>query len=240
MTKTKKKLSKKESRISILVSVLFVFSILVSAGGYLFVKHVSQREAAEQARDLIESDKIVEPEVPDISQDFENLLNEFLASIAGQSKAYKTQRKILFELSKPANLREKDYIEENYALAKGMLPTLHTKMNRLIKTFEMTENNTRLLLEGQSDETRAAVWSEWQDLKVKQITPYIAFFSVESQILEVYEELMDFYYVKQNKYIVDLDTGRMDFKLEADGEAHQVLKDRMSALSREQARALAR
>ena len=178
------------------------------------------------------------PKAPDIRKDFENLLNEFLTSIATQAREYKKQRKILFELSGPENLREVSYIKENYNMSQELIPVLHKKMDILIKHFEIVEAQIYALLKGQSEETYITIIKEWKALKAQQAAPYVEFFAFEAEILTLYEELMNFYYLKQNDYRVDMERGEIIFTNKEDKKMRDEILQKISLFSRKQALAL--
>ncbi len=209
----------------------------------MFQEHIEKSVQGKPAQEKHMQEQSVQEQTlqaPDIRQDFENLLNEFLTSITTQAREYKKQRKILFELSNPDNLRETAYIEENYAIAQELIPALHKKMDMLIKSFEIAEAQIHTLLKGQSEKTSIAIIKEWKALKTQQAGSYVEFFALESEILTLYEELMRFYYIKQNDYQVDMDLGKIVFYVKEDEIMRDNIHQKISSLSREQGLALTR
>lgn len=177
----------------------------------------------------------VDPEKQAAFMRFEGILNGFLQEVQANMRDYRQQRKMLTEMADPFNLRQPEYITENYGLLKTVAPELRTKMNSVVAPFEAAQAQIHAALADQPESVRENVWQRWEALKQKQLTLYVEYFTVEDQILTAYEELLGFYYQNQNAILVDSEYLSVSFAEPALEQQEQMLLSRIEELSAQQA-----
>jgi flagellar hook-basal body complex protein FliE len=174
------------------------------------------------------------PEGPALEQRFVDFLNDFIKRVNEGMIAYKKERKILIQAMGPTNMREPAYVEENFNLVQTLIPSLRQKMADVIKIFEDAEHEVDQLLLNQPEPTRLAVLQKWTEMKRSQADVYIAYFTIENELLSAYEDLMRFYNDKKDAFEVDVDSRVVVFKEQADVDAEQRLRGRIAELYAEQ------
>lgn len=176
-----------------------------------------------------------EPPGPSLEQQFETVLNDFLADMADQMDSYQKRRRVMINLIKPENLREPLFVKENYEMMEMLAPTLEQKMNEVMAVFADADKKINALVSDQPAEKRDVILGEWEALKKKQATPYTEFFALEQDILDSYQELISFYYTKSGEFEVGTEKQEVVFTDSADQEKQQKMLDHIKDLHVKQA-----
>lgn len=166
---------------------------------------------------------------------FDTALEDFLETIGTQARDYKAQRKVLDDLIKPANLKSAVFIDENYKLSQSLIPSLRSKINALIKTFDSQEDRILTLISTQQDSVRLQAEEKWQALKDRQITLYADYFLIEDRILSAHEELLALYFRERNAVHADTEAGKMVFENPVNQEKEREILEKMQDLYARQA-----
>ena len=169
---------------------------------------------------------------------FEFALNEFLQDIRRRMGEYKRQRALLDDLVKPRNLSDAPAIKGNYELSRTLIPQLRADINGLMQAFETQEREVQALSSGQPSSIRGRVEETWARMKEKHLRTYVAYFTLEDEILSAHEDLLTLYYRKTNSLRFDPQTNQILFNDPADKQKEQALRHKIGALLKEQAETL--
>jgi hypothetical protein len=107
-----------------------------------------------------------------------------------------------------------------------------------MQTFETKEREVQALSSGQPSSIRSRVEETWANMKEKHIRTYVAYFTLEDEILSAHEDLLALYYRKTNSLRYDPQTNQILFNDPADKKKEQALRHKIGALLKEQAETL--
>ena len=128
---------------------------------------------------------------------FENSLNMFLADVYEQMKEYRQRRKILSDVLRPENLRNAAYVAQSYQITKQTVPDLSQRSENIIQSFNKKDAEIRALIKDRPAAAQKNIWTAWENVKRKQGTLYVNYFTIEQDVLGSHEALMYHYF--QNK-----------------------------------------
>lgn len=219
----------------LILTVLVCLGLVISAALGFVVARDSMQQAAQQAEAIRQAQEVAAQEKARLEKAFEDILNTMIRDVAEQVRAYKTERTVLGELVNPENLGDPSYVSENYALIQSLGPALRARMDSLMMIFETADNRVQTLLLEQPENIRAPVLAKWEEMKDRNMQPYIAYFSSEEEVLRAYEALMEFYYLKQNFFTVDTQSNALIFAKPEDADREAVLREALSLARAKQA-----
>lgn len=223
-------MAKTTSKSFLFLSLLIGF-VLAGGAGFYYVQEERAARAEETAR-LAQEDAARQHREA-LYKSFEGILNDFIGSFAGEMKAYKKQRLILREIKQSYNFETLEDAKANYTLfIEDLAPTLRKSAITVMDIFPRTEARILELVEEEDAETKALFLDEWQAMKQKRSADCIAFFEIEDEMLQAYEELLKFYYVHANLFQVDPENGAIVFSRPEDAEKEKELLERITAVKK--------
>lgn len=207
------------------IIVAFIFALFVAGGGYelyaMYKKSVI--DAPARAKELATL-------APETKIQFDAVLKIFLDDVNTGITAYKDERKVLVEALNPLNLREPEYVEENYMMVQNLAPSLRTRMEVVMQKFADTEEKINALLVNEKEEARQATQAQWTELKETQGKIYADFFATERDLLTAYQDLMAFYYTNRNDFEVDMSGPAVVFGNVELNTSEKQMRDRIKEL----------
>ncbi len=196
--------------------------LLVGVIGFYSISNIKGPPSAVERAQALES--------PELRTNFNAFLEKFLKSVETGMADYKAERKVLVEAAGPLNLRQPEYVEENYSMSKQLTSSLRVRIDHILHIFREAEADVGTLLTNEPAEVRRAISEEWSQLKQKQEKVYIDYFAVENELLAAYDDLMNFYYAKRYEFQVDVDSSAFVFKLPEDDAEAKRLQQRIDDL----------
>ncbi|MCB1531944.1 MAG: hypothetical protein KDJ35_03645 [Alphaproteobacteria bacterium] len=182
--------------------------------------------------------ELVLPKDATLNQQFEYTLNVMLRDVAVKTSEYQKTRKVMEDLVQPENFEKPDYIDENYLVFQETLPALKEKSAEILTVFEKADADINALAAKKDEKGRAVILEQWSELKQKDAAAYQRFFELEAELLEAYDRLMRFYYVKRGTYTYNSETQRIEFKNESDDALQKNLILQINRMERAQKQAL--
>ncbi len=174
----------------------------------------------------------------EFNKTFQNVLNTFLKDVQIKAKEYKSRRKVIIELVKPQNLGNPAYVQENQQMMDTLIPELKAKMDEIMAVFNQAETDIRSAISTQPADKQQSILNKWRSVRDEQANTYLAFFSSENDILQVYQEMMQFYKDRQGAYAYDEVTRSLLFTNPADKPHEHALRDRIKELESVQIEAM--
>ncbi len=215
--------------IIIIVSCLIVYFIYGNIKG-----HVNGRIIAEREQDNIEKmEAIVKKErQQQINQLFDLYLNDFKYELEEAVETYKNSRKILSEMLNPDNFETPEYTKESYSFFNSHLaPDLRNKSDLVINVFQKYKNRVTKDLYGEDDEIKSIFLLQWEKMSYEQLSNYVDFFEKEEELIQAYEELLQFYYVHSAFFSYDAQADALMFDREADQEKEKILQEKIKQIN---------
>jgi len=201
-------------------NALLVIALLIvlAGGGYILYQNniqkqqeVSEEEALVLAQEKEEADRLEQERLTRL-QGFEGFLNNFLQEVQVQAVSYKKSRAVLNELSKPSNLGEPEYIEENARLAESTVMSLQLQMDDIMSIFGAADQQAQDLIHQFEGETQLTIQKNWTDVRDQNTTKYTAFFAMEQDVLMAQLKLIEFYAEHREVLSVDVANDRVLFE----------------------------
>jgi hypothetical protein len=162
---------------------------------------------------------------------FEDILNDFLKAVQSNVRDYRQSRKMLAEMVDPFNLRQPEYIEENFRIMGDLSASLRTQMDGVFAVFETTEAQIKQALGTRDTEDKNLVWQRWQAMKKNQLLVYVEYFAYEDRIISAYEDLITFYYQNRNLALIDSEFLSVSFADPALVQQEQALRQAIENLT---------
>lgn len=218
-------------------NALLVLSLLIvlSGGGYILYQNnmhkqeVAAQKAAEEAAAKEEVERKAAAQKV-LSKKFEDFLNGFLQDMAKGTQEYKKARGVLEDLVDPANLRAPDYIHENARLAENTVMSLQLQMDDIMQNFEDADQAAQSLINQFDGEGQKVVQAKWVATRDQNASQYMAFFTMDQDILNAYLELMEFYDAHREDVEVDVEHNRVNFTDPSLEEEEALLRGRIMEL----------
>lgn len=193
----------------------------------------------------IVDDQNVEETLEDLPLDaslekrFEVVLNKMLRDVAKKAAQYQEQRKIITQVANPDSFYDKAYVAENFQVFRDVIPSLNKASSEILDIFLQADLDVKNLIKDKPEDLRKPILDKWQALKQEQAGSYQRFFELESEVIEAYERLMRFYFIKRDFYDVDVDTGEIIFQNDSDKVLARKLILQVNRKERAQEQALA-
>ena len=194
-------------------NALLVIALLIvlSGGGYILYQNNLQKQA-ESAQKLAEEEALKAEKVAVLKGEFDALLKSFLKDIQGHVATYKKQREVLVSLSKPMNLRQPEYIEENASLAEATMMDLQLQMETIMGLFEKADAEMQELIAKFEEDERGAVQVSWNALRDENVEKLSVYFTIERDLMMAHLKLVEFYDQHQENLSVDVENERVIFE----------------------------
>ena len=184
--------------------------IVLSGGGYILYQN-NQQKQAEIAQKLAEAEALKAEQEAALKAEFDDFLKNFLGDIKTHVAEYKKQRQVLEGLSKPSNLRQIEYVEENARLAEGTVMGLQLQMDTVMGLFETADSDIRELIGQFAEEQRAPVTEQWEKLRDENIEKFTLYFTTEQDLMMANLALVEFYNTHREAMEVDVINERVIF-----------------------------
>ena len=203
--------------------------IMLSGGGYILYQN-NQQKQAEIARELAEAEALKAEQEAALKAEFDDFLKAFLTDIQTNVVEYKKQRKVLEGLSKPVNLRQNEYIEENARLAESTVMGLQLQMDSIMGLFETANETVQILVEKFEDTEKEPIQKSWAELRDENIEKFTTYFTAEQDLTMAYLELIEFYNAQRDALEVDVENDRIVFQDIALQEQEAMLRGKVLEL----------
>lgn len=209
--------------------VLAIITILLGSIYWLYFNHAPENIEPPQQK-TVETSNYNESNA-EIEALFELYLDQFKEELKVKAKEYKKSRSLLKEIFSPYNFETPEYTKENYTIFKEQItPNLRGKSGEIINIFERYQKIITENLGNKDSEISKLFLSQWQEMSRKQLGNYINFFTKEEQLIQAYEELMEFYYVHSNLFKVDIENNEIIFERAQDKETETILREQIKVL----------
>ena len=219
--------SKMPMKISFILISIAVFCAIFYRAYIVDVRHNEQKLEQQKIYELAEQKK----DHGEISALFELYLDNFKSDLKIKAKEYKNNRMLLKKIFSPYNFETAEYTKENYDLFKThVAPDLRGKAGEIINIFDDYQKKIAHDLGSKNSEISQLFLSQWQEMSRDQLSNYIDFFTKEEQLIQAYEELIEFYYVHSNLFKVDMEKNEFIFEREQDKETEAILREQISVL----------
>lgn len=228
-----KKMNGKTRDLAILAGVV----VLAAAGGfyYLSVQDVAVTAQTEQEDDAAAGADVIKTEEEaqrqrQILEGFEIALNNFLGSIDQQVIAYQQKRKIVRDMVEPQNMRQFEYVPENYGMAKEVMESMKDDMEKIILFITQSDISIQNYLERENPGQRNELLQQWKDVKDRQSELYINFFQLERQMLDQFDQIFTVFLKSKGNYTVDVANNSVAFTDAATTRDYLNAKRRIEAI----------
>ncbi|MEM7651254.1 MAG: hypothetical protein AAF204_04140 [Pseudomonadota bacterium] len=196
-------------------NALLVIALLIvlSGGGYILYQNNLQKQA-EAAHKLAEQQAEEERKAEELAAlrlEFREFLDDFLVKIQTEVREYKKQREVLAGLTKPANLRQTEYIEENARLAESTVLGLQLQMETVMGLFETADEDAKTLIAKFEESERVAIEEDWASLRDENIEKFTDYFTIEQDLMMAHLALIEFYNENKDALEVDVINSRVVF-----------------------------
>lgn len=182
-------MAKNTTKIVVTLGIIVALIGVLVLGVFVWKSNESRKKAEEIARLAAEREET--------ENAYEAVLNGFVKNVATEIKAYKQQRLVLREMVRPHNFETPDFARLSYEEFKNQTrPALHKQAERVLSVFDISGAELDQVLEGRDPEAADFLRAKWQAMKAEQRPPYEAYFAREEKVLDAYEELLRFYFVK--------------------------------------------
>ena len=193
-------------------NALLVIALLIvlSGGGYILYQN-NQQKQAEIAQKMAEAEALKAEQEAALKAEFDDFLKTFLADIRTHVADYKKQRKVLESLSKPTNLRQAEYVEENARLAESTMMGLQLQMETVMGLFEKADEDIQGLIGKFTEEQQVLVTKQWEKLRDENIEKFTLYFTTEQDLMMANLALVEFYNTHRDVMEVDVINERVIF-----------------------------
>ena len=193
-------------------NALLVIALLIvlSGGGYILYQN-NQQKQAEIAQKMAEAEALKAEQEAALKAEFDDFLKTFLADIRTHVADYKKQRKVLESLSKPTNLRQAEYVEENARLAESTMMGLQLQMETVMGLFEKADEDIQGLIGKFTEEQQVLVTKQWEKLRDENIEKFTLYFTTEQDLMMANLALVEFYNAHRDVMEVDVINERVIF-----------------------------
>lgn len=222
-------MNQKTSRAILVVFVVAMFSV---AGISLYM-NFSVMNAAKQNE--LSAEEAAARHAASIRGQFETTLNTLLDDVAGQVRDYTKTRKIITDLVRPENLRNPDYIAENYAIAMDMVPQMTNRMNRLFETINAADTRIKALVGDDDIQNADIILERWDHVKEEQLAKYTDYFAFEQELLDRYVRLLKIYNEGRDTYFVDVSNSVLTLEDERLEARARIIRGEIETLQKAQA-----
>ncbi len=213
-------------------AALFVYTTyVVPAGGPVVTEPAPPTPAEEAAQKATQAN---------FTKKFQDVLDEFLHNVQSKAKEYKLRRKVVVELVKPENLGNPAYVQENQTMMESLIPELKTKMDEIMGEFSRAETEIRDAIAVQPPDKQQEILNKWRAVRDKQASHFLTFFASEQEVLQAYQDMMQFYKDRQGAYIFDQSTNSLLFNNPADKPQERELRERIKQLESKQMESIRR
>lgn len=138
------------------------------------------------------------------AEEVQNILDQMLADVRDQARAYTEARKALDNLVKPAQLQSDSYVEENFVVMQDLLPLLQARIESILSIFEETGHRLGEMAQSENGETISpAAEKKWEALQSGIVASYRQYFALEQRSLDTTSKLLTFYYSRLGSFSYD-------------------------------------
>ncbi len=197
----------------------------VLLAGFLYINHKNQQKQKQEQRIAAELEA---RERADLDALFDIYLNDFKADLKKHATAYKGSRRVLNEIISPYNFETTEYAKENYYFFKDYIaPDLRNKSAEIINLFQQYTVKLKNDLKNKNSAIEKKFLLKWQDMGKAQLEKYIDFFTKEEQLIQAYENAIEFYYTHSKRFSLDLENNKLMFDNENDKEKEAALLNKI-------------
>lgn len=212
--------------------VAFVFSTaLAVVAGIFYGPKVHSIIQSPSSDTVIQSQQVSEL-TAGLGESFEVILNGFLSELSLELKGYKNQRKVLTELIDPFNLRNPEYIDQNYEMIQVLAPELRARMDGVMALFSKTDKQVKSTLNSYPEKSVSGAAAKWSSIRDNQVERYIYYLKLDDEILLTFEELLAFYAKQKEQMYYDFETDEIRFKSELFLQTEQKYLESIAELTR--------
>ncbi len=236
----------------VLIFVGFICGLILGVGGlygvqsilsdYQIVKksddHVTLMtnrttiEDVSKDLDRIDSARSALPEAEiALRRGFEDVLNNFLKRMGEQTRAYMKNKKALKEMARPSNLSNAQYIEDNFTLAKSLLPNLQRDIDSILAEFSNTETTLTIMLEGQPVTLQRSIMKSWNEMKDQQAEIYVDYFTAEQASLDLYAQMMLYLHTHREDIYHDAISNTLRFRRDGIEQSYLDMKSKIASIN---------
>ncbi len=216
------------------VPALLILVIAIAAGIFAYQQMLARAERErEQAEERARAQQQAQMDETR-KHKMENLLNDFIHSVATLADEYKAKRKVLRDLVNPENLGSPEYVDENARLMQALIPELQGRMDAIMTVFRDTEGKVRERITDYDATAGEAILESWRKVRDDRATMYLAYFSSETDIFQAYQDMMAFYLQKKGVYRFDRSSGGLLFPKPEDKVTEQEMRQRIEDMESRQ------
>ncbi|MBX2833651.1 MAG: hypothetical protein KTR28_01630 [Micavibrio sp.] len=195
--------------------LLIAIVVIALLGGIGFVVYQEKQKAdfiaVQEAKVQAELVEKRQAEASKRAEIFENFLNSFLQIVAKEAKEYKHGRAVLVGLILPENLRNADYITENYTLGEATVMSLRLQMDKIMGIFDDADNQFDSIISNWPEEDTREIREGWDQVKQNHTQLYVEYFDSEQAILSGVLKLLEFYDAHKTQIGYDEVSGQLTF-----------------------------
>ena len=131
----------------------------------------------------------------DLSKAFEDTLNTLVADIQKRTITYINQRQALSRAMAPNTIAAAKDLTQHFMTVQRLSAEQRTTIDDILLSFENTNADIESLLlkNVPSEEQRAELMQNWQNMRKTYVSPYFDFFEIEEQIITAQLNLMTLY-----------------------------------------------
>ncbi|GEM_PF-5503561 len=205
---------------------IFLFGgifLLLLFGSNIYIKHKNQQNKlhAQQLKFAAEQEVIIRAELDNL---FDVYLYNFKTDLKKAAALYKGSRKVLKEILSPYNFETPEYTKENYFFFKDHIaPDLRRKSADIIDIFQKYTDRLKEDIENKNSNIGQKFLLKWQKMSNAQLGNYVIFFTKEEQLIQAYEEIIEFYYIHSKRFSFDIENNTLLFDKKEDKDKEQYL-----------------
>jgi hypothetical protein len=190
--------------------------LLAGAGGLYYISTQNAQPVGEEVQ-IVDESAVIETEEEalrqkEILKGFETSLNNFLQNIDQQVAAYQQRREIVLEMIKPQNLRQYEYVTENYGISKEIMEAMKGDMDAILGFITKSDMSIQTYLERENPDDRNSLSRKWNNVQSEQSELYSNFFALEKSLLLQIDRVFSVFLKSRGNYVFDVEQNNVVFQ----------------------------